>query len=93
MYSWILTQSNNDLLRFRTKFFPGEYCEFFHLNNAMNRSKSQLHFLHVLKDVKPQAKRAVFESADYEFIQAIVECSINTLNGTHKLTIVKVYSR
>jgi len=52
----------------------------------MNRLKSQLHFLHVLKDVKPQARRASLTSADDDLIKAIVECAINTLNGNHKLT-------
>jgi len=51
----------------------------------MNRLKSQLHFLHVLKDAKPQARRALLTSAD-DLIKAIVECAINTLNGNHKLT-------
>ena len=48
--------------------------------------KSQLHFLHVLKDAKPQARRALLTSADDDLIKAIVECAINTLNGNHKLT-------
>jgi len=53
----------------------------------MNRIKSQLHFLHVLKDAKRQARRALLASADDELIRAMVECAINTLNGNHKLTI------
>jgi len=53
----------------------------------MNRLKSQLHFLHVLKDAKPQSRRALLASAHDELIKAIVECAINTLNGNHKLTI------
>jgi len=52
----------------------------------MNRLKSQLHFLHVLKDAKPQARRVLLTSASDELIKAIVECAINTLNGNHKLT-------
>jgi hypothetical protein len=52
----------------------------------MNRLKSQLHFLHVLKDAKPPARRALLVSANDELIKAIVECAINTLNGNHKLT-------
>jgi len=48
--------------------------------------KSQLHFLHVLKDAKPQARRALLTSADGDLITAIVECAINTLNGNHKVT-------
>ena len=53
---------------------------------VMNRLKSQLHFLHVLKDAKPQARRALLSSASDELIKAIVECAINTLNGNHKLS-------
>ena len=52
----------------------------------MNRLKSQLHFLHVLKDAKPQARRALLTFASDDLIKAIVECAINTLNGNHKLT-------
>lgn len=52
----------------------------------MNRLKSQLHFLHVLKDAKPQARRALLISAHDDLIKAIVECAINTLNGNHKLS-------
>jgi len=51
----------------------------------MNRLKSQLHFLHVLKDAKPQARLALLASAGDDLIKAIVECAINTLNGNHKL--------
>ena len=51
----------------------------------MNRLKSQLHYLHVLKDAKPQARRAFLTSADDDLIKAI-ECAINTLNGNHELT-------
>ena len=60
---------------------------FLRLYRVMNRLKSQLHFLHVLKDAKPQARRALLAFADDELIKAIVECAINTLNGNHKLTI------
>ena len=52
----------------------------------MNRLKSQLHFLHVLKDAKPQARRQLLISASDELIKAIIECAINTLNGNHKLS-------
>ena len=51
----------------------------------MNRLKSQLHFLHVFKDAKPEARRALLASTDDKIIKAIVECAINTLNGNHKL--------
>ena len=80
-----LSQSINDLLRFRTKIFPVETCEFLHLYKIMNSLKSQLQFLHFLKDSKPQVRRALLASADDELIKAIVGCSINTLNGNHKL--------
>ena len=50
----------------------------------MNRLKSQLYFLHVLKDAKPQARRALLSSASDNVIKCIVECAINTLNGNHK---------
>ena len=52
----------------------------------MSRLQSQLHFLHVLKDAKPQARRALLACANDELIKAIVECALNTLNGNHKLT-------
>ena len=52
----------------------------------MIRFKSQLHFLHVLKDAKPNARRALLASASDDFIEAIVECAINTLNANRKLT-------
>ena len=57
-----------------------------HLLKVLSRLQSQLHFLHVLKDAKPQATRALLASADDELIKAIVECALNTLNGNHKLT-------
>jgi len=60
---------------------------FLHLYRVTNRLKSQLHFLHVLKDAKLQARCALLASDDDELIKAIVECVINTLNGKHKLTI------
>jgi len=44
-------QSINSFLRFRTKIFPGENTNFWRLLKVMNvMLKSQLHFLHVLKD-------------------------------------------
>jgi len=55
----------------------------------MNRLRSQLHILHVLKDVKPQARSALVASANDVLIKVIVECAINTLNENHKLTIDK----
>ena len=60
---------------------------FLHLYTIMNRLKSQLNILQVLKDFKPQARRALLASADEELIKAIVECAINRLNWNHKLTI------
>jgi hypothetical protein len=52
----------------------------------VNRLKSQLHYLHVLNDTKPQARRALLTSASDELIKVIVECTINTLKGNHKLS-------
>ena len=52
----------------------------------MNRLNSQLHLLHVLKDAKPQARRALLVPADDELIKATVEYVVNTLNRNHKLT-------
>jgi hypothetical protein len=52
----------------------------------MNRLKFQYHYPHVLKDAKPQARRALLATADDELIKATDECVINTLNGNHKLT-------
>ena len=51
----------------------------------MIRVKS-LHCLHVLKDAKPQSRRALLAFARDDLIKAIVECAINKLNGNHKLT-------
>ena len=52
----------------------------------MNRLKSKLHFLHVLKDAKPQARRQLLVSASDELIKAIIKNTLNTLNGNHKLS-------
>ena len=52
----------------------------------MNRLKSQLHFLHVLKDAKPPARRQLLVSASDELIKAIIEIALNTLNGNNKLS-------
>ena len=52
----------------------------------MSRLQSQLHYFHVLKDTKPQARRALLASPDDELVKAIVESALNTLNGNHKLT-------
>jgi hypothetical protein len=52
----------------------------------MNQLKSQIHYLHVLNDAKPQARRALLTSASDELIKVIVECAINTLKGNLKLS-------
>jgi hypothetical protein len=78
-----LTQSINELLKFRTKIFPGEYTEVFAAVLVMNLLMSL--FLHVLKDSKPQARRALLASASDKLITVSVECAINTLNGNQKL--------
>jgi len=57
-----------------------------HLYIVMNRLKSQLHSLHILKDTKPQARCALLVPGDNELIKAIVECAINTLKENHRLT-------
>ena len=57
-----------------------------HLYRVMIRLKSQLHFLHVLKDAKPQPRRASLAVGSDDLIKAIVECAINTQNGNHKVT-------
>ena len=59
---------------------------FSQLYRVINWLKSKLHFLHVLQEVKPQARRAIVASANDELLKAIVECAINTLNGNIKLT-------
>jgi len=77
------TQSINSLLSFITMIFPWEILKFLRLLKVMKGLKSQLHFLQVLKDAKPQARRALLTSAEDDLIKAIVECAINTLNGNH----------
>ncbi len=57
-----------------------------HLQKLMNWLKSLLHFLHVLKDAKPQARLALLSSASDELIKAIIECAINALHGNNKLS-------
>jgi hypothetical protein len=52
----------------------------------MNHLKSQQHIIHVLKNTKPQARRAILASASDGLIKTIVECAIYKLNGNHKLT-------
>jgi len=81
-----LTQSIDDLLRFRTKIIPGETTEEFAPVRGMNRLKSYLHFLHVLKNDKHQARSALFASASNDLIKAIVQCAINSLHGNHELS-------
>ena len=80
------TQSIIDLLRFRTKFFPGEITDVLHMYTVMILLKSQLHFLHVLIDAKQQTRRALLASASIDLTKAIVVCDICTLNDNHKLT-------
>jgi len=52
----------------------------------MVRLKPRLHFLHVLKDAKPQARRVLLVSASDDLVKALVECAANTLTRNHKLT-------
>jgi len=67
------TQSINSFFRFTAKILPVENTEVLRLLNVINRLKSLLHFLHVLKDAKTQARRALLTSADDDIIKAIVE--------------------
>jgi len=46
--------------------------------------KAQLYFLHVLKDTKLQARRALLDSASDDLKNVFVEFAINTLIGNHK---------
>lgn len=48
--------------------------------------KSQPQFLHVLRNAKPQARRALITSVNDGLLKAIIECAIDTLNGNYKLT-------
>jgi len=73
-------------LRFRKKIFTGEITEVFAPYRVMKLFKSQLHFLNILKDATPQARRKLLTSADEDLINVLVECAINTLNSNHKLT-------
>jgi len=50
----------------------------------MNRLTKQLHFIHGIKDAKPQATRALLPSAGEDLIKAVVQCAIKSLNGNHK---------
>jgi hypothetical protein len=47
---------------------------------------SQLHYLHLLKEVKPQDIRALLTFADDGLIKVTVDCGLNTLNCNHTLT-------
>ena len=57
-----------------------------HLFEVINRLKSLLHYLQVLKDAKTQARRALLASPGDDLIKVIVECAIHTLNANHKLS-------
>jgi hypothetical protein len=46
--------------------------------------KSQLHFLHVRRDAKTEARSELLSSADDELITSLVECAISTLNENRK---------
>ena len=68
-----LTQSINDLLRFRTKLFPGEITYVFAAVQADDSIEVAAHILHVLRDAKPQVRRALPASSKDDLIKAIVE--------------------
>ena len=72
-------------LNLEQRYFRATLQKCLHLFEVMNRLQSQLHFLHVLKDAKPQARRALLASAGDGLIKEIVECAINTRNGNHKI--------
>jgi len=57
----------------------------FHLFRITSRLQPQLHFLHVFKYAKPQARRTLIASANDENLKVIVQFAINTLIGNHKL--------
>ena len=66
-----LTISVNDLLRFRTKFFPEETCEVFAPVQSNEPVEVATTLFHVLKDAKPQARRALLTPAYDDLIKAI----------------------
>ena len=55
----------------------------------MNRLKSHLNFLHIVKDAKSQARRSLLASASDDMLVDIVEYAKNTLNGNRELTKTK----
>jgi len=81
-----LTQSVKDLLRFRTKIFPGEIAEIFAPLQVDDSIEVTTTLASRHKNAKPQARRALLAFADDDVIKAIVECAINTLNRSHKLS-------
>ena len=46
--------------------------------------KSQLHFLHVRRDAKTEARSELLSSAEDELITSLVECAISTLIENRK---------
>jgi hypothetical protein len=61
-------QSINSLLRFRTKIFPGENTEVFVSVEGNEPVEVTVTLSPVLKDAKPQTRRALLTSADDDLI-------------------------
>jgi hypothetical protein len=83
---WILHSQSKVYYGSGQKYFPARLQKCLQLFLVMNPLKFQYHFLHVIKDAKPQARRALLTTANDELIKAIVECAINKLNGNYKLS-------
>ena len=52
----------------------------------MNRIQSNYHSLHVLKDARPNLRRAILANNDKELINSVGECALNVLQGNVKLS-------
>jgi len=93
-YTFILgLDTINDLLRFGTRIFPGKVRNCLHLYNVINRLKSLITFVHVLKDGKPQTRCALLESSEDDLIKDLSELKIrlteNKVNNTEKWKLSK----
>ena len=52
----------------------------------MKRIRSNYHSLHVLKDARPNLRRAILANNDKELINSVGECALNVLQGNVKLS-------
>ena len=52
----------------------------------MKRLKVNKHILHVLRDCKPQLRKALLKSSSPEIIKTLCEIILNTLNGNNKIS-------